>query len=831
MCIRDRCFGPESTQQEVYKYAAEPIVASITEGYNGTVFAYGQTSSGKTHTMEGPDRSDPDMQGVVPRMISTIFDKIYESTDSIEFQISVSYFEIYMERVKDLLNPTSVNMSIREHPQRGIYVDGAAAISVSSPDDVHNVMSQGANNRSIAVTNMNEHSSRSHSVFMLTVSQTNMDDLSKKSGKLYLVDLAGSEKAAKTGATGQKMDEAKKINASLTSLGIVITKLTEGATHIPYRDSKLTRILTESLGGNAKTCLIICCSPSVYNDAETLGTLQFGMRAKMIKNKPKVNRELSIPELKQLVAKLEKKIASQQKYIKVLERKLEDNSIDLPDEGLEVQIDEEGAAAGESNELAVPLSPEDEEALMSAMSPKSMRQGEMQENEQELAVLRMERTEAEEKINSYEEEKEFMKSLMDDLLEQLAQKEAEKKTISEEVEAEMIELKAQALDSADENNMLINKLAELTSELEKAKSDKVLDQGAQQVANNAADEVTAEMDSWAEREEELKKRAEDAAAEMAQMESSLKEMNKVQEDSAETKAKLAQMEDTISSLEADRTQLRDQLRDAQEGSGMAASEVASSEQLQKSHDELQRVQAELASKSAMLDAKEGDWTKEKEGYLLLHKSLEGQLSDLKDQLSKQGGEYEELKISLMKDLQNRCEKVVELQINLDEARENYHRLLQNSNHRVLSRKVLYLERSLETLKAAYQESVSQKSTLRIDKQVAEKKCEQKDRELKTQEANLKELKEENRSYKMQLGVATSTAYENYMSSLGGDYNRVGIRGGVRGGAGGRKPGIRGGIRGGVASSPATPATPAPANETAAESEATEPVEPEPEGQH
>jgi len=345
--VFDRCFGPESTQQEVYKYAAEPIVASIIEGYNGTVFAYGQTSSGKTHTMEGPDRVDPEMQGVVPRMISTIFDKIYNESDMIEFHISVSYFEIYMEKVKDLLNPKNDNMNIREHPQRGIYVDGAREILVSSPDDVHNVMTQGSNSRSIAVTNMNEHSSRSHSVFMLTVSQTNMEDLSKKSGKLYLVDLAGSEKAAKTGASGQKMEEAKKINASLTCLGIVITKLTMQGTHIPYRDSKLTRILTESLGGNAKTCLIICCSPSVYNDAETLGTLQFGERAKMIVNKAKVNRELSIPELKQLVAKLEKKIASQQKYIKTLEGKLDDNGIELPEEGQEIAVvaGEKGADA------------------------------------------------------------------------------------------------------------------------------------------------------------------------------------------------------------------------------------------------------------------------------------------------------------------------------------------------------------------------------------------------------------------------------------------------------------------------------------------------------
>merc|ERR1740117_1512442 len=579
----------------------------------------GQTSSGKTHTMEGPDRVDPEMQGVVPRMISTIFDKIYNESDMIEFHISVSYFEIYMEKVKDLLNPKNDNMNIREHPQRGIYVDGAREILVSSPDDVHNVMTQGSNSRSIAVTNMNEHSSRSHSVFMLTVSQTNMEDLSKKSGKLYLVDLAGSEKAAKTGASGQKMEEAKKINASLTCLGIVITKLTMQGTHIPYRDSKLTRILTESLGGNAKTCLIICCSPSVYNDAETLGTLQFGERAKMIVNKAKVNRELSIPELKQLVAKLEKKIASQQKYIKTLEGKLDDNGIELPEEGQEIAVvaGEKGADAGEAM-----MSLEDEEALHSAMSGRSVRKGSLDGREIELATLAIEARENEDKIRQFEEEKEFMKSLMDDLLEQLAQKEAEKKTISEEVETELIELHAQVADYSEENNVLIQKLAETTTELEEAhKAPKV-----PVVPDKTQDEVTAETDSWAAREEELKMKADKAAAEMQAMEDSLRSMEQVQEDSAETKAKLAEMEEKISNLEEDKSSLRAQLKDAQEGGGASAADMAAGAELQEANDKVQRVQAELTNKSTILEAKEGEWQKEKEGYLSLHKSLETQLS-------------------------------------------------------------------------------------------------------------------------------------------------------------------------------------------------------------
>lgn len=149
---------------------------------------------------------------------------------------------------------------------------------------------------------MNAESSRSHSIFILTITQNNLEDLSQKTGKLYLVDLAGSEKISKTGASGTTLEEAKTINKSLTSLGMVIYALTDKKTqHIPYRDSKLTRILTESLGGNSKTCLIITCSPHPFNDQETLSTMRFGSRARCIKNTPKVNREYTVPELKKLL--------------------------------------------------------------------------------------------------------------------------------------------------------------------------------------------------------------------------------------------------------------------------------------------------------------------------------------------------------------------------------------------------------------------------------------------------------------------------------------------------------------------------------------------------
>lgn len=166
---------------------------------------------------------------------------------------------------------------------------------------------------------MNERSSRSHMLFILSISQNNIEDMSAKTGKLYLVDLAGSEKVGKTGAEGKVLDEAKKINISLTALGKVINALTDGkSTHIPYRDSKLTRVLQESLGGNSKTTLIVTCSPHINNISETISSLRFGVSAKKIKNKPKINKEMTVAELQNLLEKVERDLSDREKYIEQL---------------------------------------------------------------------------------------------------------------------------------------------------------------------------------------------------------------------------------------------------------------------------------------------------------------------------------------------------------------------------------------------------------------------------------------------------------------------------------------------------------------------------------
>lgn len=262
-------------------------------------------------TMQGPSTSDEEMRGVIPNSFYHIF-QFVKATKNVEFLIRCSYLELYNEEIRDLLTnqKNAPKCELKEDNNKGVYVKGLSDVVVESPDDLVKMFDRGLTNRTTASTNMNSESSRSHSVFTVVIEMSTKDETTGKDmlrvGKLNLVDLAGSERAKKTGAKDQVLKEGIKINLSLTALGNVISALSEGGRHIPYRDSKLTRLLQDSLGGSAKTMMVAAISPADYNYEETLSTLRYANRAKNIKNKPKINEDPKDTMIREFKAEIER---------------------------------------------------------------------------------------------------------------------------------------------------------------------------------------------------------------------------------------------------------------------------------------------------------------------------------------------------------------------------------------------------------------------------------------------------------------------------------------------------------------------------------------------
>jgi kinesin family protein 3/17 len=320
----DHVFGMDSTQQQVYEQTGRRILERFLMGYNCCSFAYGQTGSGKTFTLEGTK----DEPGVMTRFAKDLFLLINERKDEWEYAVRCSYIEIYQEKIQDLLdqNP-SFNIStlkIREDKVKGIYVTNLTELPVDCEDDILDILQRGSKNRTVGETKMNETSSRSHAVMTLYLESKQVNDedgFTTKSSKVHIVDLAGSERASSTEAKGTRLKEGAKINQSLSSLGNVINALVKnsqeraggGNNFVPYRDSKLTFLLKDSLGGNSVTQVIVALSPADVNVEESLSTLYFADRAKQIRNRIMVNREPHLQKIAELMEeneKLKKRIAA-----------------------------------------------------------------------------------------------------------------------------------------------------------------------------------------------------------------------------------------------------------------------------------------------------------------------------------------------------------------------------------------------------------------------------------------------------------------------------------------------------------------------------------------
>lgn len=311
-----------ATQAQVFNDLGNDVIDSAFQGYNACIFAYGQTGSGKSYTMMGCQ----DALGLIPRICEAMYARMStdqaENNNKVEFKTEVSYLEIYNERVRDLLRSTpkkgdAYNLKVREHPKEGPYVQDLTKHIVSKYTDIEKLMDMGNEHRTTASTNMNDTSSRSHAIFTLNFTQAKFytDMPSETVSKIHLVDLAGSERANSTGATGQRLKEGANINKSLVTLGSVISALAEASTaeqqhskkksFIPYRDSVLTWLLKDSLGGNSKTIMVAAISPADVNYAETISTLRYANRAKNIINKPTINEDANVKLIRELREEIE----------------------------------------------------------------------------------------------------------------------------------------------------------------------------------------------------------------------------------------------------------------------------------------------------------------------------------------------------------------------------------------------------------------------------------------------------------------------------------------------------------------------------------------------
>lgn len=779
-------------QQDIFDYSIRPTVDDILNGYNGTVFAYGQTGAGKSYTMMGSNIDDPEQRGVIPRIVEQIFASIMSSPSTIEYTVRVSYMEIYMEKIRDLLAPQNDNLPIHEEKNRGIYVKGLLEIYVSSVQEVYEVMRRGGNARMVSATNMNAESSRSHSIFVITITQKNVESGSAKSGQLFLVDLAGSEKVGKTGASGQTLEEAKKINKSLSALGMVINALTDGKSHyVPYRDSKLTRILQESLGGNSRTTLIINCSPSSYNDAETLGTLRFGTRAKSIKNKAKVNAELSPAELKALLKKAQGQVTNFESYISNLEG--------------EVQLWRAGEAVPK-DKWVQPIADGVSAAKAEARAPRPSTPSRLTESRSETPIA-SDRAGTPSITLEKDEREEFLRrenELQDQISEKESQAAAAEKLLRETKE-ELSYLKEHDSKMGKENEKLTTEVNEFKMQLERLNfegKEALITMDALKEANS---ELTTELDdikqqlldakmsakeTGAALDEKEKKKAEKMAKMMAGFELGTDVFSDNEKSIAETikhidalleqstigdhiapdefkllRAKMVETQGIVRQAELSMYSGSSNDLDARRRQELEARLEALQQEYEDvlarglSEADVEEVKARLEATYAKREKSQEQLVEELKADLNQKASENARMKTLIEELQqrvKSGGtasmangktvqqqiaEFDVMKKSLMRDLQNRCERVVELEISLDETREQYNNVLRSSNNRAQQKKMAFLERNLEQLTQVQRQLVEQNSSLKKEVAIAERKLIARNERIQSLESLLQDSQE------------------------------------------------------------------------------------------
>ncbi|XP_076450094.1 kinesin-like protein KIF3B [Babylonia areolata] len=500
----DCVYDWNSKQQDVYDETVHDLVECVLQGFNGTIFAYGQTGTGKTFTMQGV-RSDPDLMGLIPRSFDHVFNHISRSENQ-QYLVRASYLEIYQEEIRDLLSKDqSKHLELKERPDTGVYVKDLSSFVTKSVKEIEDIMNTGFENRSVGATNMNEHSSRSHAIFIITIEccEEGADGENHiRVGKLNMVDLAGSERQSKTGATGDRLKEATKINLSLSALSNVISALVDSkTTHIPYRDSKLTRLLQDSLGGNSKTTMVANIGPADYNFDETITTLRYANRAKSIKNKPKINedpKDALLREFQEEINRLKgqlsgkggpkKKRKSKKKRVRRTGDGEEGEEEDEEEEEEEEEGDDEASAEAFMQEQMVKLE-EEKSAILNNQSliaeEKDRLLVEMQEKEDRLSKEKEQRDSLANKIKAMEskllvggknivdhtnEQQRALEQKRQELLEQ-KRKEREIAQQLEEKEDLALEIKETYISLQQEVDVKTKKLKKLFNKLQSTKAE------------------------------------------------------------------------------------------------------------------------------------------------------------------------------------------------------------------------------------------------------------------------------------------------------------------------------------------------------------------------
>ncbi|RKP12964.1 kinesin heavy chain [Piptocephalis cylindrospora] len=830
--VFDRIFPMGTPQAEIFEYGIRETVDDVFNGYNGTVFAYGQTGAGKTFSMMG-DMESQELKGIIPRIVETAFKKALASPANMEYTMRVAYMEIYMEKIRDLLSPANNNLAVHEDKSRGVYVKNLTEIYVSSIEEVYKVLQRGGGARMVAYTNMNAESSRSHSIFQISISQKNTDTGAIKNGRLYLVDLAGSEKVGKTGASGQTLEEAKKINKSLSALGMVINALTDGKSkYIPYRDSKLTRILQESLGGNSRTTLIINCSPSSFNDQETLGTLRFGMRAKSITNKAKVNADLSPAELKALLKRAKAQAVTFNAYIGALEGEVSvwrTGGTVSQDDWASMEKIKPGSGAAPSTESAPTSTPptKSDSALADDEREEFLKReneltDQIAEKESELAAIQQNMTSIQEEHTILLDESKILREENKGMSGELDTLRVELDRVKYEAKESVI-----SLDSLNEaNSDLSRELEELRSTLaqlrasarESEEEDKAAvkaEKMAAMMASLGTGAINAKQTAIRETIESLQSMEGDGVlsqtevitlrSELAEMrtlrEAQEASMEQVKRENETLIRRRDEMESRLTTLELEYEELLDktiaeeengqdkvvesihELRTKVEAQYAAKKELQQKEleeykalveekaqdilthqatiaDLRRRNEELEASISRMAAESAAATAaaSEGEAASGVDGSAAgTNKDVtekEREIERIKQTMAQQLADFDMMKKALMKDLQDRCERVVDLEMNLDKAKEQYNSAIRTTNAKVQQKKMSFLERNMEQLSGAQKTLTEQNAHLKKEYAIAERKLITRNERIVSLEALLADaqgkLKIQNAKFEQQL---------------------------------------------------------------------------------